>query len=207
MKNQRGIVWPPVLIIVVVLAVVGIAGYLFFQARDISDSANTNVVSVNSSANTNINSDAPVSVILPEELQSAARNDCTSLWSSSAGIKRCNRFRSDNLDTEFYVMSADSEALRVDSEVDISPTDVLATATNSIKTESQIINERQWFFDWRQGSSGCDGAYPSGCEKITLMAYTKEGTDWYIFTDSTANNTEVSSTQKLSNIITNLIFN
>ena len=57
MKNHKGIIWAPILIIVATIVVAGVSGYLLFKAGNPKESENQNVVVVNqanNNSNTNI---------------------------------------------------------------------------------------------------------------------------------------------------------
>lgn len=60
MKNQQGIVWTPVLIMIGVVVVTGVVAYIMFNTNKASESENTNVAVVNqthNNANGNLNTD------------------------------------------------------------------------------------------------------------------------------------------------------
>lgn len=106
MKNQRGIVWAPLLIIIGVVVVAGIAGYVLIQTNGTSESENSNEnVAVVNQKNNNSNTNPTPNANRTVDSNSSTNSNQTANVNTSTNTNTQNTDTTPSTNQESFVLS------------------------------------------------------------------------------------------------------
>ncbi len=118
--------------------------------------------------------------------------DCSGNYQTGSALVKCQNFSGAKVAMQF---------LAGNFNPDSNPLDSIASASSSVKTATVTIGGRIWNLEWRRRGPGCDGPEPTGCDDLTLYAYTFKGGSAYIINDRNITSTKDSSAELLKEIL------
>ena len=118
--------------------------------------------------------------------------DCSGNYQVGSALVKCENFTGTNITMQFLAGTFDPNS---------NPLDTVASASSTVKKTATTISGRTWNLEWRRGGPGCDGPEPTGCDDLTLYAYTFKGGSAYIFSDHNITSTKDSSAELLKAIL------